>query len=101
MEKRLPPLNGLRAFEAAARNLSLKLAADELCVTPAAVSQLVKGLESYLGVALFVRANRGIRLTQAGVDYLPAIRNAFKQIGDATRRIAKIAERGTRHVMLT
>jgi LysR family glycine cleavage system transcriptional activator len=101
MEKRLPPLNGLRAFEAAARNLSLKLAADELCVTPAAVSQLVKGLESYLGVALFVRANRGIRLTQAGVDYLPAIRNAFKQIGDATRRIAKIAETGTLTVSVT
>jgi LysR family transcriptional regulator, glycine cleavage system transcriptional activator len=101
MEKRLPPLNGLRAFEAAARNLSLKLAADELCVTPAAVSQLVKGLESYLGVALFTRANRGIHLTQAGVEYLPAIRNAFKQIGDATRRIAKIAASGSLTISVT
>src|ERR1700692_4085679 len=101
MEKRFPPLNGLRAFEAAARNLSLKLAADELCVTPAAVSQLVKGLETYLGVALFTRANRGIHLTQAGAEYFPAIRNAFKQIGDATRRIAKVAETGSLSISVT
>jgi len=101
MEKRFPPLNGLRAFEAAARNLSLKLAADELCVTPAAVSQLVKGLETYLGVALFTRANRGIHLTQAGVEYFPAIRNAFKQIGDATRSTAKIAETGSLSISVT
>jgi LysR family glycine cleavage system transcriptional activator len=100
-EKKLPPLNGLRAFEAVARNLSVKLAADELCVTPAAVSQLLKGLESYLGVALFTRANRGIHLTQAGADYLPAIRNAFKQIGDATRRIAKVAETGSLTISVT
>jgi LysR family glycine cleavage system transcriptional activator len=83
---RLPPLNALRAFEAAARHLSVKDAADELCVTPGAVSQMLKVLEQYLGVALFRRVNRGIFLTDAGQAYLPAIRNAFRQIGEATRR---------------
>jgi LysR family glycine cleavage system transcriptional activator len=92
--QRLPPLNALRAFEAAARHLSMKEAADELCVTPGAVSQLVKALESDLGVALFRRANRAIFLTEAGQDYLPAIRNAFRQIGEATQRIATSAESG-------
>jgi len=92
--QRLPPLNALRAFEATARHLSMKEAADELCVTPGAVSQLIKTLESDLGVALFRRANRAIFLTDAGQDYLPAIRNAFRQIGEATQRIATSAETG-------
>ena len=91
---RLPPLNALRTFEATARHLSMKEAADELCVTPGAVSQLIKALETYLGVALFRRANRAIFLTEAGQDYLPAIRNAFRQMGEATQRIATSAESG-------
>jgi LysR family glycine cleavage system transcriptional activator len=82
----LPPLNALRAFEATARHLSVKNAADELCVTPGAVSQMLKHLETHLGVVLFRRANRGVFLTDAGQSYLPAIRNAFRQIGEATRR---------------
>ena len=101
MIQRLPPLNALRAFEAAARHLSMKGAADELCVTPGAVSQLVKTLETHLGVALFRRANRAIFLTEAGQDYLPAIRNAFRQIGDATHRIAASAETGILTVSTT
>lgn len=68
---KLPPLNALRAFEAAARHLSVKNAADELCVTPGAVSQMLKALEQDLGVALFRRVNRGIFLTDAGQSYLP------------------------------
>ncbi|GER17000.1 transcriptional regulator GcvA [Variovorax boronicumulans] len=84
----LPPLNALRAFEAAARHLSVKQAADELCVTSGAVSQLVKTLEQHLGVELFRRVNRGILLTDAGQAYLPPVRNAFRQISDATRRVA-------------
>lgn len=84
----LPPLNALRAFEAAARHLSVKNAADELCVTPGAVSQMLKTLEMHLGVALFKRVNRGIFLTDVGQDYLPAVRNAFRQIAEATRRVA-------------
>src|SRR6185312_6481665 len=85
---RLPPLNALRAFEATARHLSVKNAAAELCVTPGAVSQMLKALELHLGVKLFHRVNRGIFLTDAGQAYLPPIRNAFRQIGEASRRVA-------------
>lgn len=87
MSHRLPPLNALKAFEAAARHLSVKLAAEELCVTPGAVSQMLKVLEENLGVRLFDRVTRGIYLTDAGRDYLPSIRNAFRQIADASERI--------------
>ncbi|HEY4041042.1 MAG TPA: LysR family transcriptional regulator, partial [Rhodopila sp.] len=89
---RLPPLNALRAFEATARHLSVKHAADELCVTPGAVSQMLKALEQYLGTALFRRVNRGIMLTDAGQAFLPPIRNAFRQITEATRRATASAE---------
>ena len=92
IERPLPPLNALRAFDAAARRLSVKDAADELCVTPGAVSQMLKTLEAHLGVALFRRANRGIFLTEAGQNYLPSVRNAFRQIAEATRRIAVSAD---------
>jgi LysR family glycine cleavage system transcriptional activator len=71
MERHLPPLNALRAFEAAARHLSITRAAEELHVTPAAVSHQVKGLEAYLGVQLFKRANRSLLLTDAGQACLP------------------------------
>src|SRR6185312_6826084 len=91
---RLPPLNALRAFEATARHLSVKHAADELCVTPGAVSQMLKSLEQHLGVALFHRHHRGLTLTEAGQGYAPALRNAFRQIGEATARIAGAAETG-------
>jgi LysR family glycine cleavage system transcriptional activator len=98
---RLPPLNALRAFEAAARHLSVKNAADELCVTPGAVSQMLKALELHLGVRLFHRVNRGIFLTDAGQDFLPAVRNAFRQIADATRRVAASADTGILTVSVT
>ena len=77
---RLPPLNALRAFEASARHLSVKNAAEELYVTPGAVSQMLKALEGHLGLPLFRRVNRGIVLTEAGQNYLPPVRNAFRQI---------------------
>jgi LysR family transcriptional regulator, glycine cleavage system transcriptional activator len=80
----LPPLNGLRAFEAAARHLSFKLAAHELHVTPGAVAQQVKGLEAQLGVVLFERLHRQLMLTPAGQAYLPPLREAFEQISAAT-----------------
>src|SRR5437879_9730233 len=69
----LPPLNALRAFEAAARHLSFKLAAHELHVTPAAVGQQVKALEARLGVRLFERLHKQLVLTEAGQAYLPAM----------------------------
>jgi LysR family transcriptional regulator, glycine cleavage system transcriptional activator len=88
MSYRLPPLNGLRAFEASARHLSFKRAADELCVTPGAVSQQVKSLEASLGVQLFRRFQRGLLLTAEGENYLPSISKAFHAISDATDGIA-------------
>jgi LysR family glycine cleavage system transcriptional activator len=101
MEHQLPPLNALRAFEATARHLSVKNAADELCVTPGAVSQLIKTLEVHLGVALFRRVNRGIFLSDVGQAYLPPVRNAFRQISDATRRAAVPADTGLLTVSAT
>ena len=88
MSYRLPPLNGLRAFEASARHLSFKRAADELCVTPGAVSQQVKSLEASIGVKLFRRLPRGLLLTAAGEDYLPSISRAFGAISEATDSVA-------------
>ncbi|MFO1159713.1 MAG: LysR family transcriptional regulator [Reyranellaceae bacterium] len=85
---RLPPLNGLRAFEAAARHKSFRRAADELCVTPGAVSQHVKALETALGVALFHRSARAITLTPEGRAYVPSIRAAFETIAKATEATA-------------
>ena len=70
--RRLPPLTALRAFEAAARHGSFVRAAAELSVTPGAISQHVKGLEQLLGLTLFQRQARGVRLTEAGRAYLPA-----------------------------
>jgi LysR family glycine cleavage system transcriptional activator len=100
-EHRLPPLNALRAFEATARHLSVKHAAAELCVTPGAVSQMLKALEAHLGVALFRRVNRGILLTDAGQGYMPAVRNAFRQIAEATRRLTLSADTGILTVSVT
>ena len=80
----LPPLNALRAFEAAARHLSFKLAAHELHVTPGAVGQQVKALEDRLGVPLFQRIHKQLILTEAGQAYLPPIRDAFGRIASAT-----------------
>jgi LysR family transcriptional regulator, glycine cleavage system transcriptional activator len=101
MAPKLPPLNALRAFEATARHLSVKHAADELCVTPGAVSQMLKALELHLGVKLFRRVNRGIFLTDAGQGYLPPVRNAFRQIADASRRVAVSADAGILTVSVT
>jgi LysR family glycine cleavage system transcriptional activator len=85
----LPPLNGLRAFEAAARHLSFAGAAEELHVTPAAVSYQIRNLEAHLGVRLFRRLNRAIVLTDAGALALPGIRSGFEELHRAVGRIAK------------
>ncbi len=80
----LPPLNALRAFEAAARHLSFKQAAHELHVIAGAISQQVRLLEDRLGVKLFERLARQVILTQAGKDYLGPVRDAFRRITEAT-----------------
>jgi LysR family glycine cleavage system transcriptional activator len=88
MSYRLPPLNGLRSFEAAARHLSFTRAADELCVTSGAVSQQVKSLEEVLGITLFRRLPRSLVLTPEGESYLPAVQSAFDIISRATESTA-------------
>ena len=81
----LPPLNWLRAFEAAARHLSFTQAAAELNVTQSAVSQHVRSLEAFLGRELFIRRTRALHLTEAGASYLPTIREAFGLLASGTR----------------
>jgi len=88
MTYRLPSLNGLKAFEAAARHLSFKAAAAELGVTAGAVSQQVKRLEMSLGIALFRRLPQGLLLTKEGSAYLPEISRAFEVLTDATEAVA-------------
>lgn len=88
MTYRLPSLNTLRAFEAAARHLSFKTAATELGVTAGAVSQQVRKLEQSLGVALFRRLPHGLLLTRKGETYLPKITKVFDDLTDATEEIA-------------
>ncbi len=87
MKRSLPPLNGLRAFEAAARHMSFTDAAEELSVTQAAISHQVRGLEQRLGLKLFVRRNRSLLLSEAGQAYLPAVRSAFDQLNEATEKL--------------
>ena len=87
MARRLPPLNALRAFEAAGRHLSFTKAAEELNVTQAAISHQVKALEERLGMTLFRRLNRALLLTDAGQSYLPPLREAFDGMAEATERL--------------
>ncbi|MBG03104.1 MAG: transcriptional regulator [Rhodospirillaceae bacterium] len=87
MNYRLPPLNALRAFESAARHLSFKRAAEELNVTPAAISHQIKGLEADLGMPLFRRLNRALLLTDEGQLLLPDIRDGFQSFHRAIERL--------------
>ncbi|WP_299495550.1 transcriptional regulator GcvA [uncultured Shewanella sp.] len=87
MPKRLPPLNAVKAFEAAARQLSFTRAAEELFVTQAAVSHQIKALEEFLGLKLFRRKNRSLLLTEEGQSYFLDIKDLFVQLSDATDRL--------------
>src|SRR5918996_5682889 len=87
MVTRLPPLNALRTFEAAARHLSFTKAAAQLFVTQAAVSHQIKALEDHLGMPLFRRLNRALMLTDEGQALLPFVREAFDQLADGVRRL--------------
>ncbi|WBL79633.1 transcriptional regulator GcvA [Bradyrhizobium xenonodulans] len=89
MTARLPSLNGLRAFEAAARHLSFTLAASELNVTQTAISHQIRRLEEELGIRLFVRQNRALALTPEARDYLPGVRAAFNDLRLATDRLLR------------
>jgi LysR family transcriptional regulator, glycine cleavage system transcriptional activator len=94
MQRRPPPLNALKAFEAVARSKSVTRAAEELHVTQGAVSQQVKALETTLGVKLFNRERQRLVLTDAGRDYLAVVRDAFDQIAAGTDRILKRQKSG-------
>ena len=85
--RRLPSLSGLKAFEAAARRLSFKAAAQELSVTPGAVSQRIRALEEELGVTLFVRKTRAVALTEMGRRLQPELTAGFLQIRQAVDSI--------------
>jgi LysR family glycine cleavage system transcriptional activator len=87
MGYRLPPLNSLRLFEAAGRHLSFKLAAEELNLTPSAVSHGIASLEDWLGVELFVRGHRSLMLSAAGLTYLPRIRDVLQHLASATESV--------------
>src|ERR1700724_2518453 len=87
MLRRLPPLNSLKAFEAAARSESFTRAAEELCVTQGAVSHQVKSLEDTLGIRLFSRERQRLVITDAGREYLNVIRDALDRIAAGTERV--------------
>jgi LysR family glycine cleavage system transcriptional activator len=95
MARRLPPLNALRAFEAAARHLSLTKAASELHVTTGAISHQVKSLEARLGAKLFKRGAHGLEFTDLGREYLPVLREAFDRIAGGTDSLFSRRESGT------
>ncbi|MEL6219723.1 MAG: transcriptional regulator GcvA [Pseudomonadota bacterium] len=87
MRRPLPPLRALHAFEAAARHLSFAQAAQELNVTPGAISHQIKALEDWLGAPLFHRLTRALRLTEAGAAALPLVTEGFDRLADATARM--------------
>lgn len=89
MKRWLPPLNALRAFEAAARHQSFTRAAEELNVTQTAVSHQIRTLEERLGLKLFDRRGRALQLTEAAQNYLPSVRSAFDELHDATERLVR------------
>ncbi|QFI40045.1 transcriptional regulator GcvA [Moritella marina ATCC 15381] len=100
MSRRLPPLNSLRVFEAAARHSSFTRASEELYVTQAAVSHQIKALEEYLGIKLFRRQNRALFLTEEGQSYFLDIKDTFSSLVDATERLLARGAKGSLTVSL-
>jgi len=100
MSRRLPPLNSLRVFEAAARHSSFTRASEELYVTQAAVSHQIKALEEYLGIKLFRRQNRALFLTEEGQSYFLDIKDTFTSLIDATERLLARGAKGSLTVSL-
>ena len=93
-----PPLNAMRAFEAAARHVSFVAAAEELNVTPGAISQHIKTLEGWAGMSLFRRNAQGVALTAAGADLLPKFSAAFDGLADATHALRNLRPDADFHV---
>ena len=101
MARRLPPLNSLKAFEAAARNLSFTKAAEELFVTQAAISHQIKLLEEHLSIKLFMRRNRSLLLTEEGQSYYLDIKEVFANLHDATERLLSRGAKGAVSIAMT
>lgn len=100
MNRRLPPLNSLKAFEAAARHLSFTRAADELFVTQAAVSHQIKALEEFLSMKLFLRKNRSLLLTEEGQSYYLDLKDIFQALHESTDRLLARGAKGAITVAL-
>ncbi len=100
MSRRLPPLNSLKVFEAAARHLSFTRAAEELFVTQAAVSHQIKALEEFLSLKLFRRRNRSLLLTEEGQSYFLDIKEVFSAIAEATDKVMERSEKGALTISL-
>jgi LysR family glycine cleavage system transcriptional activator len=97
----LPSLNGLRAFEAAARLLSFTRAAAELNVTQTAISHQIRRLEDQIGIKLFIRQNRTLVLTREALDYLPSVSSAFEDLRRATAKLRRTEREGRLTVSTT
>lgn len=98
---RLPPMKALRAFEAAGRHVSFTRAAEELNVTPGAVSRQIKLLEEFLGVELFERTNRDLRIADASRTYVTALTDVFERIDSATKRLLNARRERSLHIHCT
>ena len=98
MRRRLPSLNGLKPFEAAARHESFTRAAAELSVTQGAVSQQVKALEAELGLCLFARAHQQLQITESGRAYLEVVRDALDRPAQVTERPLERGDAGVLNV---
>lgn len=101
MNRDLPSFSAIRAFEAAARHLSFKQAAEEICVTDSAVSHQIRLLEDFLGVALFHRETRGVVLTTEGTSYLTKVSDVLDQLASATHDIRDQRATGPLHISST
>lgn len=99
MTTRMPPLSALRAFEAAARYQSFAEAADELCVTPGAISRQIKTLEDHLGIALFERGHRKVTLTPEATVYGQLLKEVFERIQIGTRRLTSQGRNRPLHIV--
>jgi LysR family glycine cleavage system transcriptional activator len=100
-KRRLPPFSAVKAFEAAARHLSFKAAADELCLSPSAISHQIRALEDYLATALFRREGNRISLTGTGRDYAGRLSQLLDHLDDSTRDVQARAHGQTLRVLST
>ena len=96
MARKLPPFAAVRAFEAAARHGSFKIAADELCLSPSAVSHQVRSLEEYLDTKLFERDGNRLRLTLTGQTYAPRLTHLLDAFEARTARVSPSDDRQLR-----